>query len=428
MHVQRRSALVLAAAALVLGAPASARADAVTDWYSNAQTAILTPAPTAHASALSFAMVQGAVYDAVNAIDGGYTPYLVKPRANPWDSKEAAVAAAAFDVLKVLLPAQLPTLQAQYDASLLAIRDGPKKASGIRVGQAAAAAMLAARANDGRGGPFTFVVGTTPGAWRPSPPNFGFEPTPWVGNVTPFLVPNAAMLRTKGPNPVTSRRYARDFNEVKSIGSLTSTTRTADQTMAALFWQDYPGAIWGRLATALSARNGLDMADNARLFARISLTAADAAIGCWNDKYYWNFWRPIVAIREAGTDGNPRTEADLNWKPLFDPATVTTAPLVTPTFPDHPSGHSCLSSSVLNTFRDFFNSDRMEISVTSARFPGQARTFHRFSDVLDEIINARVWGGIHFREADEQGAKLGKKVAKWEQRHYFKRAHGHHKW
>jgi hypothetical protein len=170
------------------------------------------------------------------------------------------------------------------------------------------------------------------------------------------------------------------------------------------------------------------MADNARLFARISLTAADAAIGCWNDKYYWNFWRPIVAIREAGTDGNPRTEADLNWKPLFDPATVTTAPLVTPTFPDHPSGHSCLSSSVLNTFRDFFNSDRMEISVTSARFPGQARTFHRFSDVLDEIINARVWGGIHFREADEQGAKLGKKVAKWEQRHYFKRAHGHHKW
>lgn len=243
--------------------------------------------------------------------------------------------------------------------------------------------------------------------------------------MTPFLVPSVEMLRSKGPNPVTSRRYARDFDEVRSIGSLTSTTRTAGQTMAALFWQDYPGAIWGRLTQALPAREGLDIAENARLFAMVSLGAADGAIGCWNDKYFWNFWRPIVAIHEAATDENPRTEADPAWKPLFDPATVTTALLATPTFPDHPSGHSCISSTVLHTLEDFFDRDRMEIGVTSSRFPGQARTFHRLSDVLDEIVDARVWGGIHFRAADEQGARLGKKVASWERRHYFKPVRGH---
>jgi hypothetical protein len=160
MQFRRNGVLAVAAAALLaLGAAGDARADAVTDWYGHAQAAILAPAPTAHASTLSFAMVQGAVYDAVNAIDDGYTPYLVRPRANPWDSKEAAVAAAAFDVLKALPPTQLQALQAQYDASLGTVANGPAKTSGIAVGQAAAAAMLAARANDGRGGPFTFVVG-----------------------------------------------------------------------------------------------------------------------------------------------------------------------------------------------------------------------------------------------------------------------------
>jgi hypothetical protein len=338
------------------------------------------------------------------------------------------VATAAYRVLLAVVPssqtAALATLAAQYDAALAAIPNGAAKTGGINAGEIAAAAMLAARANDGRNPttPFPFVFGTTPGVWRVSPPLTVPEPTPWVGNVTPFLVPSAAMLRTKGPNALTSDAYARDLNEVKSVGAFASTTRTADQTSAAIFWQSQPLFIWGGLTRALSARFGLSTLQNARLFATIALTGADGAIGCWNDKYYWNFWRPIDAIRLADTDGNPATEADPTWRPLFDPATPTTPPLTTPNFPDHPSGHSCLSSAVLHAFEDYFGTDRIEFDVVSTRFagtPASTRHFTRFSGALNEIIGARVWGGIHFRTADVQGAGIGTKVANWAQAHYF---------
>jgi len=429
MHSTRAAWLALVAAVLaVMAAPATARGDAVTQWNSNANDAILAANPTAHSSVLSSAMVQGAVYDAVNGIVGGYTPYLVKPAVSPSASTDAAVATAAYRVLLAVVPssqtAALATLAAQYDAALAAIPNGAAKTGGINAGEIAAAAMLAARANDGRNPttPFPFVFGTTPGVWRVSPPLTVPEPTPWVGNVTPFLVPSAAMLRTKGPNALTSDAYARDLNEVKSVGAFASTTRTADQTSAAIFWQSQPLFIWGGLTRALSARFGLSTLQNARLFATIALTGADGAIGCWNDKYYWNFWRPIDAIRLADTDGNPATEADPTWRPLFDPATPTTPPLTTPNFPDHPSGHSCLSSAVLHAFEDYFGTDRIEFDVVSTRFagtPASTRHFTRFSGALNEIIGARVWGGIHFRTADVQGAGIGTKVANWAQAHYF---------
>ena len=425
-----KTALLTAAAAMLaaLALPGAARGDAVTQWNINASGAIFAAGPTAHASTLSFAMVHGAVYDAVNAIDGGYEPYLDKPAANPGDSKDAAVATAAYRVLVSVVPASqtaaLATLQAQYDAALAAVPDGSAKAGGIAVGEAAAATMLAERANDGRNPttPFPFVFGTTAGVWRVSPPLTAPEPTPWVGNVTPFLVPSATMLRSNGPNALRSGLYTKDFNEVKSVGSLTSTTRTQDQTNAAIFWQTQPLGAYSGVMRSLSARFGLTTAENARLFAMVSLAAADGAIGCWNDKYYWNFWRPIDAIRLADSDGNPRTEADPGWKALFDPSVATTPPIVTPNFPDHPSGHSCVSSAVLNTMRRFFGTDKVEFDVVSSRFPGtpaQTRHFERFSDALAEIIDSRVWGGIHFRTADVQGAVIGKKVAKWLRKHYF---------
>ena len=225
--------------------PGAAHADAVTDWNTNANSAIFATTPTAHAAVLSTAMVQAAVYDAVNAIAGGYQPYLsTTARADPFYSQDAAAAAAAFRVAKTLvLPAQVLVLQMKYDASLAGIPDGPAKAGGIAVGEAAAAAILAARANDGRNpsSAFPFVFGSTPGVWRKSFPAFGVDPTPWVGNVTPFLVPHVEMLRSDGPNALTSNAYAKDFDEVKSLGSLDSTTRTDDQTMAAIFWQAQPG-------------------------------------------------------------------------------------------------------------------------------------------------------------------------------------------
>src|SRR6266536_2085320 len=367
-------------------------------------------------------MVQGAVYDAVNAIDRGHRPYLEQPNANPTDSKEAAAATAAYQVLIGVFPNQQPTLQPIYDAYIAGLPDNPpgSKAAGIAIGEATAAAMLAARTNDGRFGPPPELYPVAPGIWRPTPPNYTSDPAPWVGNVRPFLVPSAEMLRTDGPNALTSTEYAEDFNEVKELGSLTSTTRTPDQTDAAIFWQDHAHALFNRIFRTLAASQNLNIVDSARLFAMENLAAADAAIGCWNDKYYYWFWRPITAIREADTDGNPATEADPTWLPLFDPATPVCNPpaLVTPPFPDHPSGHSSVSSAVVNTLQNFFGTDKIAFSAFSNK-SCTTRSFDRFSDALKEIIDARVWAGIHFRTADMQGAVLGKKVAHYLKKHYF---------
>jgi hypothetical protein len=416
--------LVLVCALAALGAPSVAHADAVIDWNAQAQTTILAPNPTAHASTLSFAMVHGAVYDAVNAIDRRYEPYLPVPRASRHASQDAAAATAAFRVLSALYPDQLAALQDRYDASLAAIPDGRGERRGIAAGEAAAAAMLAARATDGRlpaGTPYPFPPGTAPGAWRVSPPLTAVDPAWWVGNVKPFMIGRGDRFRTDGPYPLPSKAYARDFNEVKRIGAFASPLRTADQTTAAIFWQAQPLALYSGVMRDLSARYRLRTADNARLFGMVTLAAADGAISCWNDKYHWRFWRPIDAIRLADTDGNPGTAADPAWRPLFDPATPSTPPLATPNFPDHPSGHSCVTSSVVHSLQDFFGRDKVAFAVSSPRFPGQPRHFRRFSDLLAEIVDARVWGGIHFRNADEQGAGIGRNVARWERRHFFRR-------
>ncbi len=439
--------VLLAVAGLSASARAEPAGNMAIDWNAIASTAIMAAPPQGagqppHAAPLSLAMVQGAVYDAVNAIDGGHQPYLIAPPANPGASKDAAAATAAFCVLvgfsdddpsvpcelPGLFPGQLSVLKPVYDASLASIPDGSAKDDGVEVGKAAATAMLTARANDGRFGPFTFVEGFDPGEWRLAPPQgptgiVARDPAPWVGFVDPFLVPHVEMLRSDGPNPLTSAAYAEDFNEVKELGSLTSTRRTADQTAAAIFWQDSGPAIWNRVYRSLATSRGLDIADSARLFAMTNLAAADGSIGCWNDKAYWSFWRPITAIREAASDGNPATVADPNWVPLFDPSVpVSGAPLVTPGFPDHPAGHTCISGATVHALQAFFGSDKVPFTATSNKCspsPCPPRSFGRFSDALKEIVDARVWGGIHFRTADVQGAVLGKKVVHYMTNHYF---------
>jgi hypothetical protein len=424
--------LLIAPVLVALTSATVARADAVTDWNLIASTAIVAAAPVGagqppHSAVLSFAMVQGAVYDAVNAIDGGHQPYLVQPPSNSTDSKEAAAATAAFRVLVGLFPGQVGTLQPQYDTYIAGLPDNPpgSRAAGIAVGEATAAAMLTARMNDGRFGPPAVLYPPAPGIWRPTPPSFATDPASWAGNVLPFIVPSAEMLRTDGPNALTSAEYAEDFNEVKELGSLTSITRTPDQTDAAIWWQDHGIALWNRIFRTLATSRNLNIADSARLFAMENLAGADALIGCWNDKYYWQFWRPITAIREADTDGNPATEADPTWLPLFDPATQTCtplAPLVTPPFPDHPSGHACATSAFVNTLQNFFGTDKISFSASSNK-SCTTRSFGRFSDALKEVIDARVWAGIHFRTADTQGAALGNKVAHYLKRHYFQPVH-----
>jgi hypothetical protein len=388
-------------------------ADAVLDWNVNATTAIVTIAKQPPASAiLSYAMVQGAVYDAVNAIDGGHRPYLVAPAATGSESKAAAAAQAAHDVLVALFPGQTATLDDQLTASLSAVPDGAAEDAGRAIGRATAAAMILARANDGRFGPSIAVAGTHPGEWRPTPPLFAMDPASWVANVKPFALPPDHLFRTRGPNVLTSKAYADDLNEVESLGSATSTTRTADQTDAAIWWQDHGAALYNRIMRNIAAGQGLDITDAARMFGVTEIAAADAMINCWHEKYRWDFWRPVTAIREADTDGNPATEADPDWTPL----------LVTPAFPDNPSGHACETGAIFTTLRAFFGTDKISFSAFSNN-SHTTRTFARLSVAIKELIGARVWGGIHFRTADIEGVGLGKKVSHYVVKHYFAPLH-----
>jgi hypothetical protein len=377
-------------------------------------------------------MVEGAVYDAVNAIDRGHRPYLLDldaVGAQPWGSQDAAVATAAHHVLVALTPAARHAgLDTAYAATLAAIPDGPIEQEGVDAGAAAAAAMLTARQGDGFMAAFTPAIGTDAGDWRPIgwPATPAFDPDGWVGGLKPFVIESASDFRSKGPFALTSKAYAREFEEVKELGAVNSATRTADQTAAAVFWQFAPVALWNPLARSLADRFDLDTADQARLYATINLAAADAAIACWDDKYHYAFWRPRAAIREADTDGNARTVADPGWEPLFSAATATTPPLGTPPFPDHPSGHGCLTGATMDTLADFFGTDKIPVTIVSGRslngVPIAPRSFDRLSQVAKEVIEARIWGGIHFRNADVQGTIIGKKIAR-SYRHTFRPVH-----
>lgn len=418
------NAPTLSSAVVPAAPPTVADSTVLNEWNVLAQGLAVTLRPTAHGQGRAMAMVQGAVYDAVNAIDRGHEAYLLDVdavNAAPNASYGAAIATAAHDVLMaVVSPAQQGTVAAALTATLTGIPDGPAENAGVAAGHTAAAAMLADRAGDGFMAAFDFTshIGTGPGEWRPT----ALDPDPWVGNLKPFLMGSPDQFRSEGPDPLTSAAYTDDFNEVKRLGSLTSTSRTPDQTKAALFWQSPPAIFWNRLARDVSAAQDLDAVDQARLLAMVNLAAADGGIACWNDKYYWDFWRPVTAIRDAGIDGNQATVADPTWTPLFDGATQTFPPAVNPPnppFPDHPSGHGCVSGAALHTMKNFFGTDKIAFDVFSVRFPGEPRHFDRFSHALKEIIDARVWGGIHFRNADVQGAVIGRKVVHLMEKKYF---------
>jgi hypothetical protein len=371
-------------------------------------------------------MTQGAVYDAINAIEPRHQPYLLATHFNANASKEAAAATAAYRVLSNItqtVPPSIPfpnrtalqaSLDAAYAASLNAIPDGQPKTDGIAAGNAAADAMITARQNDGRFGPSPWVPNYTPGHWQPlvDPVTMQpiLDPAPWVANVQPFLMESSSQFRTDGPNALTSADYAEDFNEVKALGSANSQTRTPEQTHNAIFWQSAggPALLWNGVARSLVDQYAVDIGDSALLFAKLNLSAADASINCWNDKYYWDFWRPWAAIQRANEDNNPGTEPDPSWIALI------TAP-----YPEHPSGHLSLDGAFLEVFQTFFGTDKIRFGVTSSRFPGETRYFDRFSHALKEIIDARIWAGLHFRTGDVQGKILGRQVAHYMARHYF---------
>jgi hypothetical protein len=314
----------------------------------------------------------------------------------------------------------LTALDTEYATSLGAIPDRPFKTRGIAAGNAAADVMIDARQGDGRFGPSLWVPNDHPGHWQPLLNPDGtkmLDPTPWVGGVRPFLIESSSQFRTDGPQALTSAAWAADFNEVKALGSVNSTARTPEQTHIALWWQSTggPTILWNAVARDLvnnashSDDNDKDNDnDSALLFAQLNLSGADAAISCWNDKYYWDFWRPWQAIHEADRDGNPATVADPSWTALI------TAP-----YPEHPSGHLCLDGAQLRVLQMFFGTDEIGFDVTSSRFGGETRHFERFSQPLKEIIEARIWAGLHYRTADVQAQTLGRKVVEYMTKHYF---------
>jgi hypothetical protein len=239
-------------------------------------------------------------------------------------------------------------------------------------------------------------------------PAFVNDPNAWLKDVKPFLVRSNEQFGSKGPLELTSKQYAHELNEVKSVGSLTSTTRTADQTHAARYWAENPPNTWSRILRTLATQQSLNDVDSARLFAMAYMTAADSLITVWYDKAKFLFWRPITAIREADTDGNPATEKDEAWLPL----------IATPPYPEHSSGHGGLSGAMTSTLQQFFGTDAIAWSDTN--IAGLTRSWTSFSQAIDEVVGARVWSGIHFHAADEQGARIGDRVAQYREARYFK--------
>jgi hypothetical protein len=420
----------------------------VLDWNLHAVTALSNPTTqplppqspieflgageTPPVAATQLAMVQGAVYDAVNAIDGGHEPYLAGlPPASPKASKAAAVATAAHHVLVglvnpatgqlVLSEATRTWLNEKYASSLADIPESTRKErraklNGIAAGAAAAQEMLRVRANDGRFGPFRFTPGTEPGQWRPTADPPVNDPFAWVARVEPFLIESASQFRTKGPKALASRAYAREYDEVKSYGgngTTTATLRTPEQNALAGFYTVNPVELFNRTFRTIAADKGVDLVGQARLFAMLNMVVADSVISCWDDKAFWNFWRPITAIRLGDTDGNPGTIPDAAWTSL----------LPAPPYPEHPSGYNCVSGGFMHTGKVFFGTNRMAFSVEriAPGAPNVTRNYERFTDVVQDTIDARVYQGIHFRTGDKQGAGIGKRVAHWLDRHtdYF---------
>jgi hypothetical protein len=399
---------------------AAASPAAVIAWNGIAVRAVVNPVvagqlgaglPPAHAL-IMLSYVQAAVYNTVMAIEGGYEPYHSHLGRQPDASLEAAVAAAAHAVLVEKLPAQLALLDAEYDTALAAIPDGPAKAAGIALGQAAAGELITLRQGDGLGGPYTYgSLPPGPGVWAP-PGGGNMGLTPWVAVMRPFLIESPSQFRPGPPPALNSKRWVRDYREVMSLGRGDSATRTPAQTDAARFWTDNPAWQNNTAYTDLIQAHGLGAAQAARLYAMGNMVTADAAIACWDAKYHYQFWRPGPAITGlGGDDGNPHTTADPTWTGLT----------LMPPHPEYPSGHGCVTSSLAQVFTEFLGTKRIEVDIKT-RVAGVIQTtrhFVRAADLRTEIINVRVWTGIHFRNSDEVGAQMGQDLAKWALERYF---------
>jgi hypothetical protein len=395
-------------------------ADAVTDWNAIAiQTIAGVPSHPGATAILDSAMVQVAVYDAVEAISGRFRPYHVNiPGAS--GSPDAAVAKATHDVLVSRFPSLTASLDLTYH-NYLAAHKLAEADPGVAVGQQAAAGIIALRANDGSFplNPPNFTGGTDPGVWRPTPsylpgppPSLSPMLAPWLATVLPFTLDSPSQFRAPKPPSLTSQRYATAYNEVKSLGARFNSARTPEQTDLALFWAANYQVLWNRVLRDMAAAHVHNIDDSARLFALANLAMADAVITAWDSKVHYVFWRPVTAIHEADNDGNPETASDGDWQPLIN----------TPNYPDYTSGANNVTGAATRALALFFGTDEMTFSVntTNPAALQQVRTYSRFSNAAADVVNARIYEGIHFRFADVQARKQGRHVAQWAFAHFLR--------
>jgi hypothetical protein len=438
MTTKRQVTTAATALAMLLGAAtaapsqANANSDVVSAWNANAGkaavAACISPVDNPLHESRMYAMTHVAIHDALNAIDRRSRPYALDRRVRRGASPEAAVAAAAHDVLVRLLaeiPAPFPpecgiagitSVEGDYATALAAIPESAAKTRGIEAGEAAAEAILALREADGSDTPlldFAYPQGTEPGEYRFTPDRpFAFAPG-WAG-VTPFVLGHSSQYRPGPPYAVTSKKYTADFDEVKRLGGDDITTpseRSDDQTEIALFWVESSPLQWNRIARTVSASQDLNPWEQARLFGLLNVAMADGYVGSFETKYHYNYWRPVTAIRTADSDGNPNTGADPTWTPL----------VVTPPIPDYDSAHSVQGGAASKVLQRFFGTDHVAFETCSLTVPAGStcsdaspllRRYGSFSQAAVENGLSRILVGFHFRKAVEEGIEHGRKIGK----------------
>jgi hypothetical protein len=398
----------------------TAGADAVLDWNAIAVNTAVANKQNPFAQARYAAIVQLAVFEAVNSITHKYQPYLGTITAPPDASPDAAAIEAAYQVLSTYFPSSQQTLSADWTNSMQSIPDGSAKTDGIATGDAAAAAMIALRANDGSSPPQFYTPGPpVPGAWQATSScpvvngvavGVGFQ---WQ-NVTPFGITSASDFLLDPPPALTSEKYARAYNEVMTVGSVDSTLRAQDRTNVALFYAaSSPTQVFNQAAEQVAMAQGRSLSDNARTLALINMAMNDSLVASFLNKYTYNFWRPETAIHGGDTDGNPKTVGDPNWAPF----------ITTPCFPSYPSNHGSAGNGAAAIMRRIYGEDGHSITLTNPAVPTIVLQYSSFKQITDDISDARVYGGIHFRTDQIAGQRLGRAVGKTVFEHNLRPVH-----
>jgi hypothetical protein len=415
----------LFACAPVGAAAATPQGNAVAHWDEIAQNTVVSSGAFQNEGLVYMAYVSAAVYDAATSIEGGYEPYGQPIAASRGASTDAAVIEAAYRTLVNYFPAAGPDLDALHAQALVAIPEGRAKTDGIAVGATAANQVIGLRADDGRltpiatSSPFSPAPGA--GVWRRTPPAFAPPQTPWVGTVRPFVLDSGDQFLPAPPPPLSSRAWAMAFAEVKAYGGLASSLRTPEQTDIARFWSTNVIAQYNQALRDVAAGRGLSLLETARLMAMVNIVGADAQISVMNAKYRYGFWRPVTAIDPTAvtasdggpvpgfTDGNRWTIEEIGWRSL----------LTTPNHPEYPAAHGSLTSAMAEVFSQFLGTQRIELTLTSTVPTMPTRHFERARDLRREIVEARLWGGLHYRFSSMAGLALGQEVARYDLDHAF---------